>query len=525
MTRPRTRCDECGRSIAKATRVYRGRAYCQSCHRQAFIVVPCPRCSRPHRAHRDLRGALCRSCAIAERRCARCQKPVPRAGLIIRGQAVCPSCVPHYRAKSKCPHCEELSSRLSKSPKTGFDVAICDKCRRTRFATCHRCRRHREVFTFDAEGKPLCAACGRESPLTHACPSCGGSVPGAGAARCRTCEVRERTARRVRLNIELLEQDWVRSLFEHFCDSQVALRPRGDTPRRVDRFAAFFAEIDRAVHGAGELTQRRLFELIGADGLRLSQLAVAYLAEHLGIAWSSDLSQELVEERRIRDALLRWQRYAWSADLSGYLAHVSGSGLRTRSPKTRRLYLNAAGRLLESAGVPSLTALKQEHLDRLLRRQPGLAASLSAFVTYASGFGVALRLPRKKTPPLPSKERELVAAVKTTLERLEAAKDLRSTRALLADALAKVYQLPLHRVLRLATNEVVVTPSGVTLWPATLKIQLSPFLSSALRRVLEGQPESLRVFPGRTTLQPLSRDAVVHYRHVGIGARGAAESR
>jgi hypothetical protein len=286
-------------------------------------------------------------------------------------------------------------------------------------------------------------------------------------------------------------------------------------PRQVDRYAAFFAEIDRAVHGAGELTQRRLFELVGAEGLRRSQLAVAYLAEHLGVSWSPDLAQELVEERRIRDALLGWQRYAWSADLSRYLAQVSGEGLRTRSPKTLRLYLNAAGRLLESAGVSSLTALKQEHLDRLLRRQPGLAASLSAFVAYASSLGVALCLPRKKTPALRSKERALVAAVKTTLERLEAAKDLSSTRALLADALAKVYQLPLQRVLKLATNEVVVTPSGVTLWPDTLKIQLSPFLSSALLRVLEGQPTSLRVFPGRTPLQPLSRDAVVHHRRAG----------
>lgn len=83
---------------------------------------------------------------------------------------------------------------------------------------------------------------------------------------------------------------------------------------------------------------------------------------------------------------------------------------------------------------------------------------------------MALCLPKRKVSPLQKKERELIAAVRGLLDRLDHATDVCELRGLLADAISRVHQVPLNRVLDLATDEVQVVADEVTLWPASLQV-------------------------------------------------------
>lgn len=98
LPRVHTRCDYCGCAMPKATKLYRHKAYCRRCYGRLFEVVPCAGdCGRSTRAPRGVGFALCRSCRVHGRRCVRCGRLAPRAGLLTDAGAACPSCARHFR--------------------------------------------------------------------------------------------------------------------------------------------------------------------------------------------------------------------------------------------------------------------------------------------------------------------------------------------------------------------------------------------------------------------------------------------
>ncbi|WP_083916905.1 TniQ family protein [Thioalkalivibrio sp. ALJ24] len=95
------RCDYCGCAMAKATKLYRNKAYCRRCYNRLFETVLCAGgCGRATRAPRGVTEALCRSCRVQGRRCVRCGRLTPRAGLLTDAGAACPSCARYFRDPS-----------------------------------------------------------------------------------------------------------------------------------------------------------------------------------------------------------------------------------------------------------------------------------------------------------------------------------------------------------------------------------------------------------------------------------------
>lgn len=377
-------------------------------------------------------------------------------------------------------------------------------------ATCSVCRRHRKIYRSSSSGRPFCYDCGKDEPATHECPDCGVSVHGGGVARCKACEARGRAWKRIRLDLELLEQPWVRSRFEEFCVWAFPGPIRGNPATRIDRYAIFFADIDRHFSSPGEVCQTKLFELMGAERLRRCFMAVDFLSQRLPMTWSGSLLQQLVVQRRTLDACRKWQNQPWSTDIADYYRHLSGQSRPRLSPRTVRSYIQAAGRLFQLGGAASLRHVTQEHLHALLRRAPGLRASLAAFVRYAAGMDVRLALPKRAGRSQRTREAALVARIRKVLTALEHASDPRSIRALLADAVSRLYQVPIEQVLSLTMLEVGVDAGVVTLWPSTLRVCLNPIMSEALIRCMTGLPGPL-VFPGRNGQQALSYHAVRHH--------------
>lgn len=250
-------CCECGKPLARATRVEDGNAYCRTCYSRVFKRVQCFTCGQPTRARQGCREPVCSTCQRKDRCCSRCGKSVVKASRIIAGKAICAACSPYFTEPKACTNCQQPSRRLSRAPEQGFDEPVCNRCRNRDQETCSVCRRYRKVARRDTMQRPLCRECGSDTPVQHDCPVCGSTTPGGGASQCAACALKDRVGRRVRLNVELLEQPWVRSLFEGFCAWEELPKAAPIMTKRIDRHALFFADIDRRCSEPQDVTQRR----------------------------------------------------------------------------------------------------------------------------------------------------------------------------------------------------------------------------------------------------------------------------
>lgn len=513
-------CDECGKPMARVVRVEDGHAYCGTCYSRVFKRVPCSICGGPTRARKDGHELVCPACRGKDRSCGRCGKLIGKAGRIVGGKAVCTSCAPYYAELKPCANCGQLSRRRSRAPGSGLDEPVCDRCRNQDFETCSVCRRYRAVERRGEMGRPMCHQCAAEEPVTHICPACGSSVPGGGSSPCADCSLKDRIRRRVKLNVELLEQPWVRSLFEGFCAWDGLRKAAGNMTARIDRYAVFFAAMDRSCEAPQVVTQRRLFDIFGAEGLRRGFLAVSFLCERLALEWDAATLEDLIEARRIDQQGETWRDRPWAAGLQRYVDELERGGPPRLKQKTVRMYQTAAGGLLEMAGVESPGALTQGHLDRYLKRHPGQTANLSAFVRHLrESSGVALELRKRAGTPLPRKDRTLVQRVQSLTRSLDTETNERRAKALLAVLLANLYQVPIKDVLALSTEYVMEEPEAIVLWPGTRDVRIAGRLAELFRRWIalsQGAGSGL-LFAGRNGVQPLSYDAVRY--HLQIFAR------
>lgn len=166
-------CDGCGRTIAKAHRIFEGKDYCSTCYANTFISKSCLQCGASARVHKHAQGdAQCRKCSLKGRVCQRCDRPIiGGAGMISAGKPVCSSCTPHFREARPCERCGRLSTRLSAVPQMGIKEKICDRCRSdVLHKTCSICRKSRKVAGYAPANKPYCVQCIPGQELNHLCP-------------------------------------------------------------------------------------------------------------------------------------------------------------------------------------------------------------------------------------------------------------------------------------------------------------------------------------------------------------------
>ena len=344
-------------------------------------------------------------------------------------------------------------------------------------------------------------------------------VPGTGSAPCRQCSIRRRMDRRVALGIELIEQPWVRDLFQEFCAWECFSRTAGNVTRRIDTYAAGFAQIDRHVSASGALTQDSLLRIFGAEGLRRQHLIIRFLTDRLPVAWDAGRTGIFVAARRIEDIIAASDGLPLGHVLRAYRDYlVQDDRLRL---VTVRLYLKAAFGLCEHSGCTGTESMQQSQVNHYLRRTPGQKASLALFLNYLNRItGSRLRVPLRRRVSKPKDAAgEPLHAVGELLDRLDCAEHSAEGRALLAATISKLFLVPLSTVLSLKASDTFDDGSVFILWPEGLALRLTQFLANELR--LWASWDSGYLFPGRNTLQPLSRDAVrYHVVRAGRDQRG-----
>lgn len=442
------------------------------------------------------------------RTCFRCGRAFAgKAGKIIGGQPACPSCANALREPVVCTACGRMTKRPGRSPDhAGF---VCESCRKAgTHATCAACRRHRRVARRDDAGRPLCPACGTDVPVTRDCPNCGRATPGGGVARCAPCALAHRVARRVAAEAAGLRQDWVRDLFTAFCGWDGLRRERGEMPKHIGAYAAFFAVIEGGCAGVGEVTQARLFELHGAEGLRRGHQAVRFLAGRLALTWHADALAAANERKRVDATIAAASGKPWTADLVAYRAHLAAG--REVAPNTTRMYVAAAAGLLRASGVRRAAEVTQRHLARHLRRSPARGTNLLRFLSWvADGSGQGFDPGRMRRTPPRKREKATLAKAASLLDRLATAGGPHERRALLAAAIGVVHGMPLREVLALRRGKRAGDGKSTVNDPGGAEVKLAGPLAATFDGIAPGT--GTLAFPGRNGVQPLSRAAVRHH--------------
>lgn len=375
-------CDECGRLIAKAHRIHRDKDYCSSCYPRIFIPASCSQCGAGVRVHkRSDETPICRACIASTRHCARCGKPAPKAGKIVNGQAICPSCAPYYNEKQLCSCCGKLSFRVTRMPGLGINDLVCDSCRnKVTHRTCGVCHKYRPVVGELENGKSYCASCVPGAEIIHSCPSCGGVVAGSGLSKCRSCNNLMRIKQETALHGSGLSHHWSKSLLTAF--GLWLHEKQGNSPGCIKKLIShepFFERLDATFVLAGEISEATLLEAFGPAFLRKHLLASEFLQEALKLPLSVEAKAQQGERDCIDLKLTSNSKEPFGSLLKQYAQFLTEEGLPER---TIRLYLRAAEKFCGFVKLHPEKAWDESEMHHFLSHHSGSRASLYRFVTY-----------------------------------------------------------------------------------------------------------------------------------------------
>jgi hypothetical protein len=343
--------------------------------------------------------------------------------------------------------------------------------------------------------------------ITHTCPICQAVIPGSGQAPCYPCSQRRRTERQIAEEAATIPIRWMSGMFIAFCESGRIPLDNGLAAERIARAADACRRIAITAPNPERLTTDALHAAIGAEGTRRVAPLIAFMSDVGVLDWDRARLQVLIENERV-EAILTAHRDSPHAPL--LRRYRDSLAARNRKPITQRTALTAALALLAELGDAPLADLNQRHLARALRKTPGHRASLQGFLSFvASQGGPKLAVPKAHALDPVAQERQLRADIRAWRKRLKNPRTRAEARALIAALIARIYALPLSRVLALRTVEVKQVSSSVVLWPDADAVVVEQPLAGSYLRWMPWY--GTWVFPGRHRHQPLSEAAVAYH--------------
>ncbi len=373
-------------------------------------------------------------------------------------------------------------------------------------AICMVCGRQRIIMA----NKRLCLACA--VGLTHRCPECKKIVPGSGYGPCYPCS--KARARRVRIGEEArtISHPWLAELFRAYCTSDIFPLEAKIADDRIARAAAACRRIALHVTDPPDLAMETVFAALGEKALRRVEPMITYWATIGALAWDQAQLRTLIELDRIAAILTTHGKGPNGPVLHRYRDHLA---IRDRKPITQRIALTAAATLLAALGDAPIAELSQRHVANAMRARPRDRTSLQSFLSFlASEGGPKLTIAKPRQDPAAQKRR-LQADIRKCRKRLHRTRDVIEARALIAVLIARIFTLPLLRVLSLKRSEVAVSPSAVTLWRDGEALTLDEPLARAFREWISlggswRSPGHPWVFPSRDGLRPASEGSIAY---------------
>lgn len=438
------------------------------------------------------------------RLCARCGRAFRKAGRIVEGKAVCPSCAPRFNPVERCQRCGRDARIFGYDKGTG--ERVCRSClNRETHVTCKTCRKHRRRSEADPT---LCRRCAATPGLAHRCPACGARVAGGGSSRCASCAIRRRFDRARESLSAGFATPMGRAVFLGFCAWPGFDATQPDVARELERVAAQIAELEALPGGVGAITQESLMEAFGVDRLRRRQRLIGYLTARRGLEWSDAALDAWNERRRIRD-LIEEARDAGHADMIETYAKAMSSRLADR---TRRMYLRAALAFLIAQKGRSAAEIDDSRVDAFLRQKPGQRASLTPFVGFLRNqCGAPADRPRsRRAGSLLTADRRLTKRAHALRAALNADPSHAAGRALLIALLATLYRTPIAAVAGLDASAFRLVKGRLWLMSRYGDFRLTPEMAGHVERFARvGGPGP--AFPGRPATRPLRADGVRYH--------------
>jgi len=378
MMSPAGSCDECGREMRKAHRIYKGSRFCATCYARVFKRRICPKCGDLARLPINDEKAVCRRCDTAKP-CARCGKTDYRVGRITQYGPVCNACAPHFREPEQCETCGRLSTRLTRASRLGHEMHLCPKCARMDHGTCAACRRHRPLSQA-ADGRMLCKACLEKGEI--ACPSCGKQMPGGRGKVCEECYWTATCRKRVRIDQAAFANPQMSAAFGDYGDWLIRTVGPHKAALLIHRHLPFFLEVERM--WGDFTTYEDLLRHFGAEGLRRVRLPMRWLLKARGIRPDPEAREAESERMRIESIMSSIRRGCAAGKVlltyrSELTKRIDGGKMAVKSA---RLALRAAASLLLAADSFGNRLPEQKDVERYLANSPGQRAALIGFLTF-----------------------------------------------------------------------------------------------------------------------------------------------
>lgn len=382
------RCDQCGREMEKAHRIYKGLSYCSTCYAREFKSKICPKCGAISRLLAKDPDAICGRCE-KDKPCVRCGKEKYPIGLISIYGPVCKSCARYFSEPKPCSQCGELSHHLSRVKRLGFDDPVCPKCARSDHGCCQMCRRSRRLHQA-SDGRQLCKKCLKLGYIP--CTSCKCLMPAGRGKQCETCYWNSAFERRLRLNQAAFLEKRISQNYYSFGMWLKQKIGAFNAALKVGRYLAFFIELEKIEFVNPDYS--KLLAHFGAEQLRRVQLPIQWLIETQGLVVDTVQKRADSEKRQIDSLIHRFIAGSKSKKIIDtyyqYLVCKQENG--KTSLRSIRLSLHPAISVLELGLVTGHDLPEQKDINRYINQTPGQSAALSGFISFLNKtYGLQLK--------------------------------------------------------------------------------------------------------------------------------------
>lgn len=374
---PSLRCDECRRGMDKAKKVHRGRKFCMTCYARLFKRQLCSGCGNFSRLPVFDTSTVCRRCEV-QKPCVRCKRTGGNIGKLTPAGPACASCSHYFREAEPCERCSTASTRLVRREIDGNVLRCCPTCiSKQNSTTCSSCRLPRASVT--TEGAPLCKRCFALGEVP--CPMCTQMMPAGRVKSCQACSWDSSfEARLTRLQYGT-ESAQVQAALFGFAIWLKARRGAQFAALNLQRYLPFLSELHQ--HWAEMPSYAVLVDHFSAEGLRRVRSVVNWLQETGQLNVDPEVRERASERRRIAHLLKVLPEGPGRTALLGYYHCLERRlDLEQLQLRSMRIALSSAVRLLFSTDTDGQRLPDQKDLLQLLRKRPGLWASLYGFVGH-----------------------------------------------------------------------------------------------------------------------------------------------
>lgn len=363
--------------MPKAQKIHRGRRYCTTCYARMFKRQLCSGCGNFSRLPVFDPSAVCRNCEVMKP-CVRCHRSGLKVGKLTAEGPACASCAHYFREAEPCERCSCASTRLSRLNIDGRLLRCCPACisKQTR-STCSSCRLPRVPVAKD--GPPLCKRCFALGELP--CPICSQMMPAGRVKSCEACSWGSTLEKRLKLLLRDTECPELQVSLSGFAFWLKARRGAHYAALNLQRYLPFLEALHQ--HWVVMPSYAVLVEHFGAEGLRRVRSVVLWLQDTGQVQVDPAIREQASERRRIANSLAVFSEGPAYEALIGYHRFLEQRlELGKIQLRSVRIALSSAVRLLFSTDASGLRLPTQKDLLQLLRKRPGLRASLYGFVQF-----------------------------------------------------------------------------------------------------------------------------------------------